>query len=336
MPVVAYSNCSTTEYTVTAFADIPVHLNQKTFQLAHGTKSIEARIAPGAVEPGLYTVHLLMESKQDIAREEFVVKITEAEDPLLIAETPAVMNIAENQEFDVAIAIENKGDVVLNNVVVFIDEEGETRKFSHELESLQPNEKKYVNFHYDARVRGEYTLNYTVASGEYLFKGQITVGSSSQNYPFLTTLTVRGYNEGYVLNYYVKNIGPKRMNNLFLTIEDAPTDWDVISPSVFTLAPGETKELELVTTYGKTVDATVHVALYESQTLRAENKVEFSQARLRGTGLISFADSFEIGLILMLTLLVAFFGLKLYRKTKQKNIDIRSLIPDWFESLWPF
>lgn len=333
---VAYSNCSLDDYSVSVFSDLPVKLDPTSLRFASGSEAIYATVAPGAAEPGLYTVHLLMESDQDIAREEFVVKVYETENPLLVAEAPAVMNIPENIEFDIAIAVTNKGDTVLNNVVAFIDEEGEDRFFAEELEKLQPDETKFINFHYDARPRGEYTLNYTVASGDYKFIGQIVVGSSSKNYPFSTIATVKGHDGGYIISYLVKNLGPTRANDLFLTVEDAPSDWQVISPSKFSLSQDETKEVELVLLYGAQNEADVHAALYEKDTLRAEDNIVLSQARLSGTGLISFAESFELGLFVLLIVGLFYFGLRLHNRSKAKNIDIKTLIPDWAESLWPF
>ena len=326
--LVAYNGCNTTEsYTLTPFSDLPAHLDKNGFSLGNSqSTAVYATISPGAAEPGLYTVHLLMESKQNIAREEFVVKVIKTEHPPLIAEAPAVMRIQENQDFDVAVAVTNNGTSTINNAIVFIDEAGKERRYSQEIAALQPESTEYVNFHYPPRPRGEYTLNYTVLSGSYKFVGQIVVGSSSKNYPLSTIATIGGYGKGYTINYLVKNIGPKRLNGLFLTVEDAPSDWQVISPSTFSLNPGETKEVELALAYGKDKNADVTAALYEGDTLRAEDKLVLSQARLKGTGLISFSQSFEMGLAALFVIGLIYFGRKLHKKSKEKNVSIRSLL----------
>ena len=334
--MVAYTNCSDAAYEITTYSDIPIRIDQDLFVLGTGSKAVMVTIAPGAAEPGLYTAHFLMKSDQDIAREEFVVKVAKTNKPLLIASAPAVMSIHENEEFDIAIAITNKDEVVLNNVMVFIDEEGVERVYADELESLQTSETKYVNFHYGPRPRGEYTLNYTVVAGEFKFRGQTLIGSSSKNYPFSTMLTIYPHDGGYLTNYLVKNIGSTKLNDLFLTVEDAPSDWSIISPSKFSLNPGETKEVELVALYGETRDVTLTLALYEGHVLRAEDTLFLSQSRLRGTGLISFAESFELGSVVLLFAALLFLGYRLRKNSKEKNIDLRSMLPDWIDSIWPF
>ena len=334
--LVAYSNCSDDGYELTPFSDLPVRVNSDSFILGTGSKAIMATISPGAAEPGLYTVHFLMESSQHIAREEFVVKVSETDNPLLTASAPAIMNIPENEEFGIAIAITNEDEVVLNNIVVFIDEEGQERVYADELESLQTGETKYVNFHYGPRPRGEYTLNYTVTAGEFKFRGQTVIGSSSKNYPFSTMLTIYSHDGGYLVSYMVKDIGSSKMEDLFLTVEDAPSDWSIISPSKFSLRPGETREVELVALYGESTDSPITIALYEGHTLRAEDRIDFTQARLSGTGLISFAESFELGVVVLLLGALLFFGNRLRKNAKEKNVDLRTMLPDWLDTFWPF
>jgi len=325
---IAYSNCSAEDYTITAFSDLPVRVTPSAFAFGHSSKAVSVSVSPGSAEPGLYTVHLLMESRSNIAREEFVVDVAEGV-PILVAEAPAVMQVAENEGFDIAIALENRGDVTINNVVVFIDEAGQARKYSDALESLQPGARKYVNMNFGPRSRGDYSLNYTATAGELAFKGRISLGAGIKNYPFLTMATVKDHANGYAVDYLVRNTGPTRMSDLFLTVEDAPGDWDIISPSGFSLGPGESREVELIALHGKDTDATITLALYEGSTLRAEDSVELSQARLRGTGLISFADSFTLGLGVLLALAVVFLAFRLQARAKAKNVSIRSLLPDW-------
>ncbi len=335
--LVAYNGCPTANYTITPFSSLPVTIDKGSFSLGR-SKAIAAyaTIAPGAADPGLYTVHFLMQSKQGIAREEFVVKVRKAQHPPLVAEAPAIMRIQENKGFDFTIAVTNNGSSPMSNVMAFVDEEGQARRYSGPISVLQPGETKHISFHYGPRPRGEYTLNYTVVSGSYKFVGQATVGSSSKNYPLVTLATVKGYDSGYRISYLAKNIGPKRLDNLFLTVEDAPSDWQVISPSRFSLNPGETKEVELTLRYGKDKDAGVTAALYEGDALRAEDRVILSQSRLSGTGLFSLASSFELGLLLVLLVGVAYFGYSLRKRAMEKNIEIRSLLPEWAENLWPF
>lgn len=327
LKLVAYDGCSGGNYTITPFSDLPVTIDKASFSLDGGdATAIHATVAPGAANPGLYTVHLLMESKQNIAREEFVVKVLKTDTPLLVAKAPAVMKIQENQDFDVTIAVTNKGAHTLNNVIVFVDEAGKERRYSEPIDALQPGKTEHVNFHYSPRPRGEYSMNYTVLSGSYKFVGQVVVGSSSKNYPFSTMATVDGYDKGYRILYLVKNIGPKRLDDLFLTVEDAPEDWQIISPTKFSLKPGETKEIEMALAYGKDKNAEVTVALYEGDMLRAEDKLTLSQSRLSGTGLIGFAQHFEIGIALLLLIGMFYFGHKLRRESKEKNISIRSIL----------
>ncbi|MFC2174561.1 hypothetical protein ACFLQ2_01700 [archaeon] len=299
--LVAENKCdASTDYTVTVFSDLPVRLDASTFTLDHSAKALFASVKPGAADPGLYTVHFLMESKQDIAREEFVVKVYETEDPLLTAEAPAVIRIQETEEFDIEIAITNHDESVLNNIVAFIDEEGQDRNYAEELSSLQPGKTKTVTFNYAPRPKGDYTLNYTVTAGEYVFRGQATVSSLSDNYPVSSLITVTGHPEGYKISYTVKNVGADTLDGLFLTIEDAPTGWEIISPSQFTLTPRQATEVELIAKTGEQTDASVHVALYDDSALLAEDKLELAQARLRGTGLVSFGESFQMGLLVLL------------------------------------
>jgi len=323
----AYS-CAADDYSITAFSDLPVHVSPAQFALGHSSTAVAVSVSPGSAEPGLYTVHLLMESGQDIAREEFVVDVAEGV-PVLVAEAPAIMRVAENEAFDIAVALENRGDATINNVVVFIDEAGQPRKYSDKLASLQPGEKKYVNIQFSPRSRGDYSLNYTAAAGEFLFRGQISLGAGIKNYPFLTMATVKSHNQGYAVEYLVKNTGSVRVSGLFLTVEDAPGDWQIISPSRFSLAPGESKEVELIAFYGKSTDSTLTLALYEGQTLRAEDTLELSQSRLLGTGLVSFADSFTLGLVVLFALALLFMAFRLQARAKAKNVSIRSLLPEW-------
>ncbi|MCK4327297.1 MAG: hypothetical protein KAW41_02355 [Candidatus Diapherotrites archaeon] len=336
VPLTATSDCLAS-YDATVFSDLPVELTPASFDIDHSTKTIKASIKPGAAKPGLYTVHILVESRQDIAREEFVVKVIETEDPLLTAEAPAVMRIQETEEFTIPVSVTNRGKTVLNNVVTFIDEKGEERRFAEELQSLQPGETKTVNFDYPARPRGEHAFNYTATAGEYRFVGQVTVTSLTDNYPLSSMITVTGHDKGYRIAYLVKNIGPNRLDSLFLTIEDAPSDWSIVSPPEFSLAPSSGAiEMELIVEPGEQDSASVHVALYEGSGLLAEDAVELSQARLSGTGLISFAESFEIGLIVLLLAVVVFLGWDLRTKARKKNISLRSLVPEWLGSYWPF
>jgi uncharacterized membrane protein len=327
------NDCSGSKsYSVSVKSDVPVTAEPSDFTLSKGaTKTVTLTVSPGSLDAGLYEAVARVASSDERVDKAFAIKVLQSSQRVLSLDVPAFMRVEENKPVEVVVGLENTGKVALQNVLVRVEEEGQAPVDYKSLLTLQPEEKQYITLTLPSRSRGSYTLNVTAVSGTLKMRRQIELDVTTGGFPVISVVRVKEGEGSYVVKYLAKNAGSRTLTNLFLTVQDAPPEWEIISPSRFTLRAGESKEVELVLKYDETTDARVNLALFEGQALLTEDAVELSLAKLRGTGLISFGGSVILGLFALIVLSLLYVN--------RERIDLRVpelRAPQWLKSLWPF
>jgi len=295
---------------------------------------VELVLAPGGIEPGIYEVIVEAKAHNETVKGSFAVKVKEAGNPLSL-KCPTVVSLLEDEPHVIWVVVENNGNAVLNNVVVFSEEGGE-KKFHDSVLSLSPGERVSIPLRLGYLSKGTHEVLIKALSGEYSFTRSVTVNVASRGEVVSTAVSVEETNDkgGYIVEYQVTNHGDEELKDLFLTVEDAPPGWDVISPPIFFLAPDETKTVELILQHGGKPEANVTISLYSRSVLIHEDPLELSLARIRGvTGLFGLPveDTVDLGLLLLLFALIVYFGY-----TEYKNPYFVPKIKRRLGSLWPF
>ncbi len=285
-------------------------LSTSSIDLAQGDKGeVSLMLHPGAAEPGMYaiTVH----SNDDSLA--LAVRVTESDaDPLMLV-FPVIMSVSGDEPVELKLDIRNGGKKQLNNIVVFL-EENDNRTYHEELLSLSPGDKETLTFDLGERARGEYKIEVTALSGDFIKKRLLNLEVGNEGGPASVSISVDSYlKDGYSITYRVRNEDSVTLQNLFVTIEDAPLGWDITSPAPFELAPGESHDVEILVTPEGHPDTNVTLALFKSSVLLREDSVELSRTVLHGTGLITFGESLGFGLAL-LAAFIATYGIYLKRE----------------------
>jgi uncharacterized membrane protein len=257
---------------------------------------------PGAAEPGMYAV--TVHSNDDSLA--FAVRVTESDaDPLMLV-FPVIMTASADEPVELEFDIRNDGTRQLNNIVVFLEESDE-RTYHEELLSLSPGDKKTLSFDLGTRQKGDYRIEVTALSGDFIKKRMLNLEVGDEGGPASVSISVDSYKEdGYSITYTVRNEDSVTLQDLFVTIEDAPLGWDVRSPSSFDLSPGESRDIELLVIPDGNPDTNVTLALYKGPVLLREDYVELSRRVLHGTGLITFGESLGFGLALLAAFIASY------------------------------
>lgn len=307
--------------------DVPASFGKTSLEIPQGnTVKVQLILSPGPMDAGIYGLKL----KASDGTLGIAVTVTEsAADPLMLV-FPVVMGVPANEEpVDFDVSVRNDGLRQMNNVLVFMEEDG-VRTYNKELLSVSPGETEKVNFSLGARKKGLYKIEVTAVSGDFIKKRLLNLEVGTGSASTIIRVDAHGDN-GYLVKYMVQNNGATSLNNLFVGIDDAPIGWEISSPASFDLMPGESREVQVVVTPKGGTDSNVTVSLLKGQELVREDKIELSRAALHGTGLITLGDSLALGIALLLA-----FGAAYFVYTKRGEIEagkfapwekLRSLLP---------
>lgn len=314
-PIVAYQNsirgvklgvtnvCNSNNFTLSVSSKFPASIEPSQFWLRErGTQDLILTLSPGDIDPGLYVV-TIRSSKGD--EKNLVVKVEKGENPLVMY-APSSISFREGEEVSFWIVLENKGNITLNNVVVMFEREGRKGFYENPI-TLQPGERKSVKLELGDLKIGTYDFRVKAFSGSVSFTRIVRVNVEPAYAPITTMSNVRETKDSYVIEYTVTNNGDKELKDLFVTVEDAPPEWNVISPPPFDLKPNDSTSVEVILKHDGQKEANVTVSIYSGPVLIYEEGIEITSVRLHGvTGLLFGGNAVGWGLFILLLIGIAY------------------------------
>ncbi|MCD4740823.1 hypothetical protein K8R43_06640, partial [archaeon] len=246
-----------------------------------------------------------------------------------------------DEEPAVWVKLENKGEVSITNIIVYVEEENGKEHFHDSFITLRSNSEKSVRLELTGFEEGSHYVKVKAVSGNHVSGKYLAVNVHSQGAPVSMVMNVKESSDGsaYIIEYDVSNTGFERLEKLFVTVEDVPESWSVVSPPLFDLDVGESASMELILDHGNMPDANVTIALYSNDALLVEEHSDLRLDRIRGvTGMLLSGGSLGWGLLFLLVIGVIYLVYDYYqerkaRKNKEIGVPVKSKeSPSW----WPF
>ncbi|MCD6414713.1 MAG: hypothetical protein J7L23_03760 [Candidatus Diapherotrites archaeon] len=312
--------CDSADFNISVNSDFPASIEPNHFRLRErGTQELILSLSPGGTSPGIHEVKILSSNGEE---KSIFVKVLKGGNPLVL-HAPTSISFREGEKVSFWVVVENKGNTTLSNVVVMFERDGRKGFYDTPL-SLQPGERKAVKLNLGDLKLGVYDFTVKAFTGDISTTRVVTVKEEPTYVPVSTIINLRETSDGYVVEYTITNNADKELKDVFVTIEDAPSDWEVISPPPFDLKPNESTSVELVLKHGDQPNANVTISVYSGLSLVYEEGLEINQARLHGiTGLFLKGTALSWGLFFLLLAGVAYL-IYLHREKLMRRLSSKA------------
>lgn len=322
--------CDDADVSLSVDADFPVVLDRDYFSLSWGeTEYFYLTLSPMNAK-GIHEVVLSADNGVDVFDEIVAVKTEEKPAPLTIF-APTIASFNEEEVPVVWVSLNNRGDVVLNNIVL-VAEVGDKKVFYDSFLSLDSGERDSIRFSLGDLGLGSHDVEIRALAGDFSVERSLTVKVNPASVPVSTVANVRGVDGAYVVEYTVFNNG-NDLENLFVTVEDAPSSWNVISPPVFDLAHNESESMEVILEHDDIDSANVTVSLYSNAMLLTEEELELYPTMAFGpTGFFLVGSSLGWGIVFFVVVGALYFVFSFVKNYKEMYEREHGEMPTW----WPF
>ena len=309
------NDCTKKEsYNVTSLSPVASSLNLQEFSLYPNEVEILAlEFFPINIEEGDYQVTVRVEGNETVSA---TAGIRVVENGFVGWVLPKGLVFEESGSTRIPFAIKNPSTAPITGLVVEL-KEGNILAARSDPFSLQPGEELLKRVAIKSIPPGAHTFKIRATAGKRASTRYIDVNVTAAELPLDTVISVEQFKpDALKIKYDVRNNAQVTYKELFLTIDNAPEAWEVISPSAFDLAPKERKQVSLVVYHDGLADFTV--ALYKGGALMAGDTLTVSDIS-PVTGLITLGDPTDA--ILFLAVVACFLFLRReWKKAKRKKI----------------